>query len=332
MGKRVLLDTNIWSAVSRTDAGLQLRIAARSSDLEILAAPSVLYELARMPEPRSRRRALTLITETHWSRLMPEAFLEMGEVVQAIRNHRPEWLRQPADLTDYRRLEYDWSRRNKPAKRRLRTPRKAGTWERFRMAPDWAGEDLVRAEGGYLEYARMQVKAARQEMISQEVSEAGPLSGYMSKFMFARPGWPDTDITFESWRGDAMDSLLLHLKRGTGAYVDWLRPFVEFRSITPTSWANFWLTEVTATEVPRQWVRWAFSHLQRFRSPSAGTPCDAQLSAYLMDADQFISADKQMVELATECRRYAPVPLATAHRVSGGSDTVVSLFDALKRL
>ena len=332
MRKRVLLDTNIWSAVSRADAGLQLRVAAHSNGLEILAAPSVLYELTRMPDALSRRRALTLITETQWSRLMPDAFLEMEEVVQAIRLHRPEWLRNPAELSEYERLKYDWSRRNTPAKRRLRTPRKAGTWERFRMAPDLAGADLVSAEGGCLEYARTQVKAARQEMIDQNVSEAGPLSGCMSKFMLARPGWPDADIAFDSWRGDAMDSLLIHLQRGEGAYVDWLRPFVEFKSITATSWTNFWLTEVSVTEVPRQWVRWAFSHLQRFRSPSAGTPCDAQLSAYLMDAGEFVSADKQMVELASECAQYAPVPLARAHRVSGGQDAVSSLFKALGSL
>lgn len=123
---RIILDTNVWSRLAEAEAGPALRSAAHSANVRIVAAPSVLYELIRIPVLESRRRALQLVTETYWDRLMPEAYLEAEELIAAIVTHHPEWLVKVPQLHEHRRLVYDWSRRNTPSRRRLRSPNKAG--------------------------------------------------------------------------------------------------------------------------------------------------------------------------------------------------------------
>jgi hypothetical protein len=52
--KRWLIDTNLWSSVADANLGSDLVKAARRKDIEILAAPSVLYELLLTPDEREK--------------------------------------------------------------------------------------------------------------------------------------------------------------------------------------------------------------------------------------------------------------------------------------
>jgi hypothetical protein len=171
----IILDTNIWSRVAEADAGARLRAVAYQAGLSVVAVPSVLYELANMPVAASRARALRLVTEPWWKRLMPEAYLEGMEMVDALRLHRPGWMVERPDLREFKRLEYDWRRKNTPAKRRERTVNKAGTWERFRFAPDKAHLQLEQVGGMDLEIARSDAKRGRREMHEQGIGGPGRL-------------------------------------------------------------------------------------------------------------------------------------------------------------
>lgn len=329
--RSIILDTNVWSRLAEANAGAALRSAAHKANVRVLAAPSVLYELARIPVLASRRRALRLVTETHWQRLMPEAYLEAEELITAITTHHPEWLLESPELHEHRRLVHDWSRRNAPSKRRLRTPNKAGVWERFRLGAAIAGEHLSLLEGDTLDAARLEAKAARREIIDQNAAGPGPLDGVRAMYQLPAPGWRGD--SFAPWRGEALESLSYYLFGATeGAYLDWISPKVDLKLLheRPGAWTQFWLYDVQETEVPRQWIRWAFRYLARFRKISSGTPCDIQLSAYLPDADYIASADKIMIEFVEEARRYSPIPLAKGLSIAGSPDATALLFDAIQ--
>lgn len=330
---RVILDTNVWSRLAEADAGLDLRLAARAAGARIVAAPSVLYELARMPDPASRSSAVRLITEPCWHRLMPEAYLEAEEIISLVGRYRPHWIIERPALLERRRLSYDWSRRNQPAKRRLRSPSKAGVWERFRHAPDKAARELAALDGGLLDAARSQARDAREEMRIQDARAPGPLRSVMATFAGPRPGWDQEP--FELWRGETAESLWLSLfVLRTGGYLDWIAPVVDLQRIArePASWLRLWIYEVSAEEAPRQWLRWAFTYLQRFRRPSPGSPCDVQLSAYLTDADVVLSGDKQFIELVEAARAEAPAAVACGARVVAQAGEAGKILEAIRLL
>jgi predicted nucleic acid-binding protein len=57
--QRWLLDTNVWSGIADTNLGPDLVKAAKQKRIEILAAPSVLYELLRTPNESCGSGSLT---------------------------------------------------------------------------------------------------------------------------------------------------------------------------------------------------------------------------------------------------------------------------------
>lgn len=331
--RTIILDTNIWSRLNDVDAGKKLRSVAHCSGLSVVAVPSVLYELASIPMADKRERALRLVTEMHWQRLMPEAYLESMEIVEAIRKHRPEWLHLDPDLREFKKLEYDWSRRNAPAKRRLRSEKKAGTWERFRFAPDLVHEVLEEHSGEDLNIARADAKASRQEVFEQGVTQPGPLRSVQATFVQPPRGWEGDPVA--AWRAEALEAFTFYLfGRREGAYYDWISPFVNLGHVRRQSreWTRFWLYDVNDRELARQWMRWAFRHMARFRKVSPGTPCDVQLSAYLYDADFIASNDKLFVEFVDEASKYSPRRAAKGVLVENSPSVVERLFDLLPSL
>lgn len=153
----------------------------------------------------------------------------------------------------------------------------------------------------------------------------------MAMYKGPRPGWRGD--SFAHWRGDALESLSYYLfSAPEGPYLDWIAPKVDLRQIRarPSAWAHFWLYEVQETEVPRQWVRWAFRYLARFRKITPGTPCDIQLAAYLPDADYVVSADNNMIGFVEVARRSSPTPLAKGLSIAGSCDATASLIEAIR--
>jgi predicted nucleic acid-binding protein len=120
--QRWLLDTNVWSSIADANLGPDLANAARRKRIEILAVPSVLYELIRTPNETVRRRFVDVITMENWKRVMPETYFETSEILGEIRRLRPEWLRARPDRSKYMRIYHDWRSKN-------------GAWRRARDTP-----------------------------------------------------------------------------------------------------------------------------------------------------------------------------------------------------
>lgn len=68
--------------------------------------------------------------------------------------------------------------------------------------------------------------------------------------------------------------------------------------------------------MPRFWLRWAFEHLRLFHKVTDGTPGDAQLATYLLEADVVVSADKNFLRITDAVRPYARFSMAKTKRVA----------------
>jgi hypothetical protein len=121
------------------------------------------------------------------------------------------------------------------------------------------------------------------------------------------------------------------LKAPDHPYADWLSAFVDVRLIhvLVPQWKLFWLRHATETGMPRQWLRWAFQHLQAYKRITDGTPGDEQLSAHLVEADLFLSADRGMVDIAKRAAKEARFRIAQSQSVVGGREGVEQLLALL---
>src|SRR5262249_14947370 len=150
--KRWLIDTNLWSSVADANLGSDLIKAARRKDIEILAAPSVLYELLRTPNESVRKRFVDVITLPHWKRLMPETFSETKEILAEIRRLRPDWLRSTPNRGEYMRIFHDWR------------SRKGGMWLRARETPSKEARYIDKLGGATLQTGRYEARRVRREV------------------------------------------------------------------------------------------------------------------------------------------------------------------------
>jgi hypothetical protein len=72
----VLLDSNVWRYVADDDAGRELQRVAHAANVTIQIVPSVVYEALRTEDSVLRQKLIALMTDSHWLRLMPEAYHE----------------------------------------------------------------------------------------------------------------------------------------------------------------------------------------------------------------------------------------------------------------
>lgn len=136
-------------------------------------------------------------------------------------------------------------------------------------------------------------------------------------------GWNGDAV--EAWRVASLTASTHKLQaREHHPYVDWLAGEIELDLMLfhSASLATFWLHDVETTNMPRHWLRWAFEFLQRQYAVSDGTPVDAQIGTYLLDADILLSADKTMVRITQKCREDAPFTVAAVLRVPSGPGCV----------
>ena len=90
----------------------------------------------------------------------------------------------------------------------------------------------------------------------------------------------------EPWRFDGWTSTTHAFQRTTHPYVEWLSSDLNFEvlALDKASWLKFWFYEVQLSRMPRFWLRWAFGFYQSFYKVTSGTPGDAQLATYLLEA------------------------------------------------
>ena len=156
------------------------------------------------------------------------------------------------------------------------------------------------------------------------------LTKTMGSFPSPRPGWNGQPV--EAWRFDALNVFKVAMSTPGHAAIDWLEGEVNIDLMLSQdeSLVKFWMHEVEVLRMPRHWLRWAFEFLQRLHRVTDGTPADAQLGTYLLEADLMLSADKIFVSIAERCRKDALFQIAESKVVPGAAGAVDSVLKALK--
>jgi hypothetical protein len=164
-----------------------------------------------------------------------------------------------------------------------------------------------------------------------------PLTAIMAEVRQDAPesylaGWSGEPV--EAWRAVCRDfywyqlvssHALAVLSRRDTTTADWVGAYVNLRRLHSdrAEFTKFWLEDVRAEALPREWLRWAVNLLQADRKVTSGNPVDEQHSSYLVDCDLFLSADGPYVSLLAEVREDAPFSFAEPRLVSGDRDVSV---------
>ena len=312
--QRILLDSNVWRYIVNAKGVPDVLRAARVSKHKILVAPAVLYEAAQTSNEEIRHELLSAMSLPLWKRLMPEAYSESEEVKAEVTRLRPDWLRQIPDRVAFNRIRHDWTRA------------RGGLWDRITKDAEFLQRDgaATRAQ------ARQQAKELRAEALAWPAAwRETPLTQVSMRPLFSIAGWDSTP--FEPWRFDALSAFRTSMSTEGHPAIDWLEGDVDLRFMLfqAQSLTRFWLEDVETSRMPRHWLRWAFEFLQRQQKLSDGTPVDAQIGTYLIDADLMLSADKIFVRIANRVRDDAPFPLAESRTVPGDASTLDAVLDAL---
>src|SRR5688500_9649674 len=108
---KVLFDSNLWRYLADYGERSDLESACAASGIEVVVAPALVFEARRLRDDATRKKILALLAHENWTRLLPEAYLEVEEIKAIVRRSRPEWIVAKPDLTEVGRLRDDWERR-----------------------------------------------------------------------------------------------------------------------------------------------------------------------------------------------------------------------------
>ena len=312
---RVLLDSNVWRYIADADAAGRLQALARKRGHRIAIAPPVIYEALRMQDATLRRHLCEVMTRPAWDRLMPDAYSEAVEFKQEVRRLRPAWVRETPDLMYFKRLRSDW---RKPT---------GGFWSRARQMPEREHEKLSALDGDMMPCAR--ANAARQRKGIADSDRAvldTSLDAIVGQPSESVDGWDGEPVSI--WRLHAWSFMTEALQNTASPHYEWLSGEVDltlalFRS---GDWTRFWFYEVEANRLPRFWLRSAFEFMQSFYKVTDGTPVDAQLGSYAVEADVVVSADRRFTAMCQRCQHEAPFRVGDVLKVGGGRTGVEELL------
>lgn len=320
---KVMLDSNVWRYIADRNAYDSLAQCVSNNDVEIVVAPALVFEVRGLLDEPVRKGILRLLSLPDWTRLMPEVFLEAEEIKAAIRRFRPEWLIANPDMTEVERLKLDWSRST------------GGFWSRAEadVAPPVTDESVRGDEEHRL--ARLESREIRERVLSR--SETLPninLRDVGGQPPVETPGWRGAPVAY--WRVPSLYHIQAELSIYTSPYREWIDSEVDVTAILrmPDKLTELWYYQISATDMPRQWLRGAFEFLQAYHKVTPGNPIDSQLSSHLVDVDAIISADRNFLRFAELCERDAPFAVAKSYRVSGGVagvDELLALLGGLPR-
>jgi len=238
--------------------------------------------------------------------MMPEAFVECGEFVSAVRRLRPQWLRESASresLARYHTNRSDWQ---------------DNFWGRSRRSP--VDEARINAElaGNVPDILRVELHERQQEYSeANHTIESVRLDDPSIAVATEAVKGSGPRRNMDTWRFNSADSFRKNLnfwEANSDTYKIWLEPFVDPQRVASThDWLDFW-SEIEPAEMPSEWVLWAAEVLTPLAKLNTGSPYDLQLTNYVAYADLFVSADRRFVHLVNEIADSAPFPIARAVR------------------
>jgi hypothetical protein len=307
INRKIILDTNLWSYVGDEGSVDALRAALGERHCVVLLPPSMLIELLRNPDSHSRAQHIAAIREVRGRRLASEAQLCAADFVGLVKRRRPQWMRSIADAATVAKFNRRWTKE---------------WWQWAAEDPDKAHEIVVEnptvAEDNMIYQRDIRQKQLAENFASDyshlRISTDDPLAA--APYL---PGWDGHKV--EAWRFDIAFRYwhFMNTRSGSpqyGGFVqtmrDWIGSYVEMRTATanPVDFANLFLEEAEPADLRRDWIRTAMAWTQTTMKIGKGNAADEQHSAYLVDADLFLTADKKLVTALAEVRRQATFTFA----------------------
>ncbi|WP_139177057.1 hypothetical protein [Geodermatophilus siccatus] len=314
---RLLLDTNVWSMLGRIDGGPAFYAAMAEAGVEVVLAPSILLELARSGNVVASGRDVRAMLAGPRRALPTEAELACHDVITQVRRLHPGWLRPDPDVARWKQLHRYWTvelwhetRQNWPA-----------VVKQVRTLPT-ADADAVYA------VQRENHKVARDagETSADWYSPAPTSPGWLRDLWPPEPG-------LAAWRseGHGIFSLALaeavqgNLGNGTlRTLADWLETHIDPRRITDRAWAQFWISEIEAADVPHHWLANTAQRQQVLAKVTSSSPRDAQHASYLVQCDLFLTGDRRFAACLQDMAGSAPFDFAEVVQVPGDASNLIA--------
>ena len=295
----VLFDTNVWRHLADRDRAMETRAALKSAVRRGAVSPLNIDELVRTPDDAQLRAMVDVACRRLWVRLMPIGFLDVEQLVNAIRRYRPKWMRRDPDWKSfaYERGAYLTNDRNSFWRAVTEHPREYAS-------ANEQSDDVRRLQ----ETSTRDAKNVVPHFDSTRVGDA-----MVEPLEVSLPGTTMHGRAIESWRFQCANSVWLRIDpRESGPMgALWFDCFVERSSISPSDWWSFWADDVTPADVSREWLRCATFHLQATRKVGPGVVGDLALVSHLVDVGAFATCDRPLFEIVERIRPVAPFELAT---------------------
>ena len=327
MHQRVLLDTNLWSYIGQRGEASDFDKLEESRGIEVVLAPSVLLEICADRNVERRRAGVDAMTSRPRTTLKSEAQSFVEEIVQAARELRPEWLRAWPKTEVVNRHERYWRHR---------------VWVEANRDPGAVGEANARLDQGELD-SLLDLQRFNKAQLRESRVAVPPPHLARASFTSETPkaltqGWLGDDL--ETWR---LETLLLYrhqlLDRSVrtdrnpsgSTLAEWADAWLKLTQVRREieSFNVFWLYEVAAAQVPRAWLAWGIGLAQLEAKAQRSNGLDVQHSAYLLDADVFLSADRRFVTALAWLHEHRSTDFAEPRWVAAEGSVVEAIADAL---
>lgn len=313
---KLLLDTNVWRYLVDTESQDYLFKIAHKSKIKITLCPIVVIETLRMSDLNLRKRIIEVQTRECWERLMPDAFLQYQDVKAEILRTHPEWELDKKNLHLFRNLRYDWIRSH------------GGFWSAVKNQTDRVAQQYLSKDAVMLNTVREQSREMRSQVLNNKDKTVEPLSTLTGSWQLNN----GTTIEVEFWRVYSQTVWLNSLIEQKSSLREWMICDFDIElmiSYYGLELLNFWAYEVNTNSVPREWLRAAFYILQSQRKVTDGNPVDCAIATHLVDVDIMVSADKNFISMAKQCKDEAPFSLATAYLIESGKKGIDQLFQKI---
>lgn len=307
---KLLLDTNVWSYIADAQA-LPKLLGARKRNMEFLVAPASVAEARGLSDAKLRRRLLTVMTHPAWKRLMAETYLESKEIKQALQAARPDWAID-GDQRDFKKFRHYFLRS------------KGGFWDAAKDDATLPVTDESRREQAENALARQEVRDIRDQF--KNGARTGATDHLQKNMVDVKTLLLETR-SIEYWRVESAYVLQNELRVYTSPYRECLDCFLNVEvMLTDTAGFNqVWFNEVRPEQLKRQWLRSSMNYLQRWHKPTDGSPADSQLASHLIDADHFVTADKNFARCIEKIHAEAPFATAKPLKISAGAAGIEEL-------
>ncbi len=315
MSVKILLDTNAWRYLVDSGRQSSLYIEAKRSGVQIAICPAILGETLRIEDKILRNKLIELQTRRCWLRLMPDAYLECEDIRKELVKSHSEWVNPSPNNSSYRKLKSSWTKTN------------GGWWAKLREDVDATSAKILPRDAKILSVVRKQ----SYEMRSQVIESKKPMVGNWLPSLSGSLDLNGETVRFDGWRVYAF-TIWANMLHGDATVREWMGWHINIdRMIYPDfeKFQNFWLYEVKAEAVPREWLRCAIFAMQSDRKVTDGNPVDATISVHLVDVDFVISADRNFVSMIKRCHAEAPFKTSDAFLIRGGNAGVDDLFQLI---